>query len=147
MILRKDVDIIINRVVNDINPYKNTFFALDVEEDVENIYVVAIGKAAWTMAKAASDRLGNRIKKGIVITKYQHSKGSINNIDIYEAGHPIVDENSLIATEKVLELTNNLSKNDKVVSSFAAGPEAIELIRFLKFINFPPTMNIMLILL
>lgn len=125
MILRKDVDIIINRVVNDINPYKNTFFALDVEEDVENIYVVAIGKAAWTMAKAASDRLGNRIKKGIVITKHEHSKGSINNIDIYEAGHPIVDENSLIATEKVLELTNNLNKNDKVVFLISGGGSAL----------------------
>lgn len=125
MMLRKDVDIIINRIVNDINPYKNTFFALNEEENIENIYVVAIGKAAWTMAKAASDRLGNRIKSGIVITKYQHSKGEINNIEIYEAGHPIVDENSLRATEKVLELTNQLNKNDKVILLISGGGSAL----------------------
>ena len=54
--------------------------------------LVAIGKAAWQMAKAATDTLG-RVDTGIVITKYKHVKGDIPCVDCYEAGHPIPDEN------------------------------------------------------
>ena len=39
------------------------------------IIVVAIGKAAWEMANAASAALEGKIDAGIVITKYAHSKG------------------------------------------------------------------------
>ncbi|MDO4940967.1 MAG: DUF4147 domain-containing protein [Erysipelotrichaceae bacterium] len=125
MILKEDVDIIIKRIVSDINPYKNTFMALNLDGDISNLYVIAIGKAAWTMAKAASDKFGNKITRGIVITKYHHSKGDIDNFDIYEAGHPIVDENSLIATNKVLELTNNLDRNDRVIFLVSGGGSAL----------------------
>ncbi|HPP37749.1 MAG TPA: DUF4147 domain-containing protein, partial [Thermosynergistes sp.] len=39
------------------------------------VVLVAIGKAAWRMAKAAADVLGDRILRGVVITKYGHSQG------------------------------------------------------------------------
>lgn len=38
------------------------------------IVLVAAGKAAWQMANAASDCLGNRIADGVVVTKYGHIK-------------------------------------------------------------------------
>ena len=37
------------------------------------LLVVAVGKAAWRMAKAAHDVLGERIDGGIVITKHHHT--------------------------------------------------------------------------
>ena len=55
----------------------------------EEYYLIAVGKAAYAMALAASEV--RKIKKGIVITKYDHSKGEIDNVDIYEAGHPLLD--------------------------------------------------------
>ena len=58
------------------------------------VILVAAGKAAWNMAKAARDCLGDRIEKGIVITKYDHVKGPLGKIDCREAGHPVPDENS-----------------------------------------------------
>ena len=45
------------------------------------VILVAAGKAAWNMAKAARDCLGDRIEKGIVITKYDHVKGPLGTID------------------------------------------------------------------
>ena len=63
------------------------------------VVLVSVGKAAWQMAKAAWDEAGSRIDGGVVITKYDHSKGNIGNLSIFEAGHPVSDENSYKATE------------------------------------------------
>ena len=41
------------------------------------VILVAAGKAAWQMAKAARDCLGDRIEKGVVVTKYGHVKGEL----------------------------------------------------------------------
>lgn len=89
------------------------------------IYLVAIGKAAWTMAKAASDHLGEKIEKGIVITKYDHQMGKIPRIDIFEAGHPVLDENTLSATQKALDLVENLTKEDEVLFLISGGGSAL----------------------
>lgn len=56
-----------------------------------------------------------KIKNGIVITKYEHSQGIIEGLQIYEAGHPIPDENTLKATRKVIEMIKNLGKDDEVL--------------------------------
>ena len=67
---------------------------------------VAIGKAAWKMSSTAAEELGDRLTGGIVITKYHHSMGDIPRTEIYEAGHPVPDENTIAATERVLEFTS-----------------------------------------
>ena len=86
--------------------------------------LVAIGKAAWQMAKAATDTLG-RVDTGIVITKYKHVKGDIPCVDCYEAGHPIPDENSFAATRKVLEMVKGLAPEDTVIFLVSGGGSAL----------------------
>jgi len=54
------------------------------------------------MAKAAVDLLGSQVSRGIAITKYGHSMGSIDGIEILEAGHPLTDANSVLATSKTV---------------------------------------------
>ena len=62
------------------------------------VTLFAIGKAGWRMARAAYDALGAaQVRQGVVITKYQHSEGSIGNLEIYEAAHPVPDENGVAA--------------------------------------------------
>ena len=39
------------------------------------LVLVAIGKAAWSMSKAACELLADRISDGVVITKYDHAQG------------------------------------------------------------------------
>lgn len=87
--------------------------------------VIAIGKAAWTMAKATSDYLGSSITNGIVLTKYAHSNGEIPNFTILEAGHPVVDENSIIGTQKILDLVVDLTTNDTVIFLVSGGGSAL----------------------
>ena len=77
------------------------------------------------MAKAASDILDERVDDGVVITKYDHSKGDIPNIRIYEAGHPIPDDNSFAATEQAIQLVSNLTPEDKVLFLISGGGSAL----------------------
>lgn len=122
--LRKDVDIVINNLIDSINPYDRTVECINsIKFNNGKNILVSIGKASWTMAKAVNDSIN--IDKGVVITKYNHSKGEINNIKVFEAGHPIVDENGIIATEYALDITKDLKENDNVILCISGGGSAL----------------------
>jgi len=89
------------------------------------IVLAAIGKAAWRMAKAAAEALGSRLDGGVAVTKYGHSMGDIQGIEIREAGHPFPDENTLAGTAKVLEGVKGLSEKDTVLFLVSGGGSAL----------------------
>lgn len=90
------------------------------------LVLVAAGKAAWQMAKAAAEELGkNRMSRGVVITKYGHVMGEIPGVTCYEAGHPVPDENSFMATEAAIEEVSDLSKEDAVLFLLSGGGSAL----------------------
>ena len=88
------------------------------------LIVASIGKAAWRMAKAASDILGAGIT-GAVVTKYEHSMGEIKGLEIFEAGHPVLDENTLKGTEELLKHVKNLNEDDTVLFLVSGGGSAL----------------------
>lgn len=87
--------------------------------------VVAIGKAAWRMAHAAKAELGDRLRQGVVITKYEHALGDIPGLEIYEAGHPLLDQNSIAATQRALELVDPLTEKETVLFLVSGGGSAL----------------------
>lgn len=89
------------------------------------VVLVAMGKAAWQMARTAQDILQARISEGIVITKYHYAKGPIGNLRIREAGHPVPDENSLKATQEAIDLVSGLSARDTVLFLISGGGSAL----------------------
>ena len=89
------------------------------------VVLLSIGKAGWEMAKTTYEILGDRIDSGVVITKYEHAKGALGNLEIYEAGHPVVDFNGICATKRAIELTSNLSKDDTVLFLVSGGGSAL----------------------
>jgi len=116
----------IKSIIADNMPQKAVTTALAAREFTGNkLHLIAIGKAAWTMAKAASGFLGNKINTGIVITKYGHSGGDIPRVKIYEAGHPIPDGNTVAATSAVLALAEGLSQDDEVIFLVSGGGSAL----------------------
>ncbi len=86
--------------------------------------LVAVGKAAFHMAKAAAEVLPG-IDSGIVITKYGHVEGEIPGVSCFEAGHPVPDEKGFAATREVLALTENLDADDTVVFLLSGGGSAL----------------------
>ncbi|MCL2611114.1 MAG: glycerate kinase [Defluviitaleaceae bacterium] len=124
--LQKDANTIIENIIKENLPGKAVEKALKTHNfKSDKVYLVAIGKAAYTMAKAAANFLGDKLEKGIIVTKYDHAGEPIENIDIYEAGHPVADENSVKATEKCIELAESLTENDELVFLVSGGGSAI----------------------
>jgi glycerate 2-kinase len=125
MNIRDDAGIIIRECIAAVLPEMAVIRALNQLTFSNDLVLVAIGKAAWNMAKAAKDTLGNKLKKGIVVTKYKHSKGHINNFEIIEAGHPIPDENSVLGAKKALDLVANISPDTEILFLISGGGSAL----------------------
>ena len=123
--LYKDTKILIDRVINANMPQQAVRKALGNHSFTGNIYLAAIGKAAWTMAHSAREELGDRIKRGIVITKYGHSRGGIPSMEIIEAGHPLSDENTIAGTKKVIEMAQDLGAGDELLFLISGGGSAL----------------------
>lgn len=125
MDLRKDANQIIGAAIKAVQPDAAVQRALEGRTFTGKVVLVAAGKAGWQMAKAASDCLGNRIDRGVVVTKYDHVMGRIPHVDCYEAGHPVPDENSFHATRKALEAVSGLTDQDTVLFLLSGGGSAL----------------------
>ena len=126
MNLRSDADGIIQETLAEILPDAAVEKALRGHTfGAGRVVLIAVGKAAWQMAHAAADVLGERIDTGLVITKYGHVMGEIPRIRCVEAGHPVPDENSLAATVEALTLTENLTAEDTVLFLLSGGGSAL----------------------
>ena len=98
------------------------------------LVLVAAGKAGWQMASAAVTALDEarasgapipNISRGVVVTKYGHSQGQIPGLTIYEAGHPVPDENSYRATQAAIDAVEGLSADDTVLFLLSGGGSAL----------------------
>lgn len=123
--LRAHADEIVRSTIHAVLPDEAVKRALSGKSFPGRVVLVSAGKAAWQMAKAAHDCLGDRIDSGIVVTKYGHVKGEIPNIECCEAGHPVPDENSFASTQKALDLVSDLSENDTVLFLLSGGGSAL----------------------
>lgn len=123
--MRKDAFRIINRTIADCLPDKAVRDSLQRLSFTGRVYVAAIGKAAWIMAETAASFLGDRLEKGVVVTKYDHSRGELNHFEIIEAGHPTPDENSVLGAEKTLELVQKAAEGDTVLLLLSGGGSAL----------------------
>ena len=123
--LRRDADEIIKKSIAAVLPDEAVRRTLkDYRPGAGRTLLVAAGKAAWQMARAAADTL-ERLDGGVVITKYGHVMGPIPGLDCFEAGHPVPDENSFAATKKALELVEGLSAENTVIFLLSGGGSAL----------------------
>jgi hydroxypyruvate reductase/glycerate 2-kinase len=79
------------------------------------------------MTKAlAESSIRDIITKGIVITKYGHVQGTLtNNIEIFEAGHPVPDAKGLAATKNVIDMLKNGDSQTLVLCLISGGGSAL----------------------
>ena len=124
-LLRAHADAIVKASIRAVQPDEAVARALSGRTFPGRVFLVAAGKAAWQMAKAAHNCLGDRIEKGVVVTKYDHVKGPIANVDCREAGHPVPDENSFSGTQAALDLVADLTETDTVLFLLSGGGSAL----------------------
>ncbi|KUH33496.1 glycerate kinase [Thermococcus celericrescens] len=94
------------------------------------IYLLAFGKAACSMARAVVDLLGERVEEGVIITKYGYAENCprTERLKAIEAGHPVPDENSLLAGKLGLELAEKVGENDILIVLISGGGSALFLL-------------------
>lgn len=124
-LLRSDALYIVQKAIESVLPEEAVESALKDFHTEGKVILIAIGKAAWRMTLAAKKVLGTRIEDGIVITKYNNSQGNIEGLEIWEAGHPIPDENSMKATNCALKKVKNLTEKDMVLFLVSGGGSAL----------------------
>lgn len=117
----------INRIVAaalaSAQPYGAVYDALRGEEEFDA--VIAIGKAASEMARAAADRYGKVPDRALIITKYGCAPEPPSGFRVIEAGHPVPDENSFAAADAALEAVRGLTESDRVLVLISGGGSAV----------------------
>jgi len=131
--MNRDAIEIFNEALRAVDPYAAVANYVDRirticrEEGLNKIYVIGLGKAAYPMTRALVDALRDRIAGGVVVTKYGHAPdGPLSeNITIYEAGHPVPDENGVAGTIKAIELLGKADRETLVVCLISGGGSAL----------------------
>lgn len=88
------------------------------------IYVIAVGKAADSMAKLVYSKIKPDL--GIIVIP-QNYKPVFHNkkFKIHRAGHPIPNKSSIVAAKSILKLLKNAEKNDLAIFLISGGASAL----------------------
>jgi glycerate 2-kinase len=137
-VLKKHADEILNSALHSVDPYHLIKEQIRKENQVlhlpgdillnlneyQRLIVVGAGKGAAPMARAVEELLGNKLSGGSVIVKYEHLD-NVNKIKIFEAGHPVPDDNTIKSTNQMLAMVQNLTENDCVLVVLTGGGSAL----------------------
>jgi glycerate 2-kinase len=93
----------------------------------KDIRCIAVGKASVPMARSIHELLGSRISQGLVITKYDHLKDIIfpANWETIESAHPVPDNLSLHAGDRVWELLADCTDRTLVLACISGGASSL----------------------
>jgi hydroxypyruvate reductase/glycerate 2-kinase len=121
---------------NAVRFYTNKIRSVYQNGNFKRLIVVGFGKAACSMARAVEEELGDLIDTGILITKYgyitvrQYDSAAVSSdrsaallhyCTIFEAGHPVPDENGLRGTEEIIRLLKTINKSNPPSPPFSKG--------------------------
>lgn len=90
--------------------------------------VIAVGKGAAAMMRAAEARAGGRKLEGLVVTRHGHLPPDGAHgpaVEVIEAGHPYPDENSVRAAGRALEIARSLEAGDRLLVLLSGGGSAL----------------------
>ncbi|MCX8061984.1 MAG: DUF4147 domain-containing protein [Anaerolineales bacterium] len=88
------------------------------------IALLAVGKAAVSMARGAKESLGERVSKGIIITKFLPENES-GDFPILLGDHPVPKQRSLRAARAVERFLKTLKPQDTLLCLLSGGASAL----------------------
>jgi len=92
----------------------------------ERMMVIGFGKASPAMARAMEDILGDGVDSGSIVTRYGHGcAGQGGRIRLFEAGHPVPDDNGIKATEAMVNLVGSADEKTLVVCLISGGGSSL----------------------
>jgi hydroxypyruvate reductase len=134
---RKDALTIFESAVRAVDPARAIKNHLKLEENClivgektsdlsgfDRISVIGAGKASAAMARGLEEILGERLRSGLVITKYDHAL-SLDNIRVIEAGHPVPDEAGFRGARQIVQFLEQTDEKDLVFFLISGGGSAL----------------------
>ncbi|MBD3173408.1 DUF4147 domain-containing protein [Candidatus Bathyarchaeota archaeon] len=136
---RSDVCDIFEVALKAVDPEEGIYNALSLDEgrlsfegcsvdlrEVNKTIVIGGGKAGGLMAKAVENLLGDRIDSGIVnVLEGTENAVSLEYISLNGSAHPVPSESGVKGVREMLRLTQDLNKNDLVISLISGGGSAL----------------------
>ncbi len=135
--MKNDADRIITESIKSVDPgmavsrmvsLKGRFLSVGQDKidlnNINNIYVIGLGKASSRMAEPLEKMLGSRLTGGIINTKYGHNAG-LKKIKINECGHPVPDRNGLRGAKEICDFVKQAGENDIVFCLISGGGSAL----------------------
>jgi hydroxypyruvate reductase len=92
--------------------------------DFDRIVVIGTGKASAVMAKAMEEILADKLSQGLIITKYGFSQ-ELSKIEVIEAGHPVPDQNSVKAAQRIAEIARQADEKTLVICLISGGGSSL----------------------
>jgi len=89
--------------------------------ELDHVYVVGAGKGTFPIVKALDEILGDRIDGGVVALKEITEQLRNPKLELIHAAHPVPDERSLEAGEKIAKLADSLTERDLVLACITGG--------------------------
>ena len=123
--LRRDAEAAVRAAIRAVLPEEAVRRALSGLSFPGRVILIAAGKAAPRMAKAALEAIPVPVTDGAAVSKYGHFTEDLAPLRCFEAGHPVPDENSEAAAEAILALTADLTETDTVLFLLSGGGSAL----------------------
>jgi glycerate 2-kinase len=89
------------------------------------LFVIGAGKACNSMARAVEEKLGDRISEGLVIVKQIEPGGELQRIELVVGGHPLPNNESLLASKRILNIVEQATPDDLFISVISGGSSAL----------------------
>jgi len=93
-------------------------------QDFDNVHIIAVGKSASDMASFASKKIN--FKRGIVVMPSGYKKTFSNKkFKFFKSGHPLPNDQSLLASKFLIKFLSDTSKNDFIIFLISGGGSAL----------------------
>jgi hydroxypyruvate reductase len=98
------------------------------EELPDRVYLVALGKAADSMARGALSVIDDRLVSGLVVTKHCHLSDELDTdtrLTCIESGHPVPDDASLQAGLELKKFVQSVPSDHLLIFLVSGGTSAL----------------------
>jgi len=93
---------------------------------ISHINIIAVGKASVPMMRTAMELLDQRSVSGILVApKGERLPRFDNRVDVFQASHPLPDEEGFRASRHVLNMLDKMKTNELLVCLISGGASAL----------------------
>lgn len=123
--LRKNAVSIFQAGIAAANPYDAVIQNFILNKSVSKIHVIAFGKAACAMTRAACKLIPtNLLGSAIAVTNYENVT-PIENVEVIGASHPLPDLSGFEAAKRIAQIAKNAQAGELVLVLISGGGSAV----------------------